>query len=208
MKKIILLSFFFQLGFVVNSQIGLQVAFSRPFAEFGSVMKPTAMIEITNAEFFDEGKFRMIYGGNLSVFTPRLDTFRIYGTSTGYTQNYVHPGAQTFKPFVTLDLFFGGEFSPLEDGDWHPYIGADILAGFHYHSYTSDVEGISSSEETTFGTAIGFRSKVGLEYNFQRKTALFAQYTLGTRLAIQPRFWSPTWTVGLGVRHSFSKGRY
>ncbi|MES2799862.1 MAG: hypothetical protein V4638_07585 [Bacteroidota bacterium] len=208
MKKLLIFLIFLKSGFVTNAQIGVQVAFNRPFAEFGSVMKPTALVEITNAEFFDEGKFRIIYGGNFSVYTPRLDTFRIYGTSLDYDQFFVHPGAQSFKPFVTLDLFFGGEFSPIEDGDWHPYIGADILAGFHYHNYEAHVEGISSIHEVTFGTAIGFRSKLGLEYNFQRKTALFAQYTLGTRLSIQPRFWSPTWTVGLGVRHSFSKGKY
>jgi hypothetical protein len=208
MRKVLLLSFFIKFSTFTIAQIGVQVAFNRPFAEFGSVMKPTFLVEVNSAEYFTEGKFRKVYGGYASVFTPRLDTFRIFGTVQSDNEFSVHPGTQSFKPFVTLDLFFGGEFSPIEDGDWHPYVGIDVLVGFHYHHFESQVEGISSAEESTFGTAVGFRSKLGLEYNLGKKSAIFAQYSLGTRLSLQPLFWSPTWAIGVGFKHRFSKNKY
>ncbi len=200
MKYILSFTFLFVLttGF---SQYGFRPFVFQPVGELGATMKTTGSVDVTFTEFFEESKVRWLYGFNLLWLRPRLDTFRVYSTVTGgYEGTQVYPGTQVIDDYIILNASAGFDWAPFDSDKYFPYIGFDFVPGFYHYRDQVSIPGVKNMDQSIFGVLLGYRAKLGFEYQYSGDMAFFFQTSRNGWINLDPQFTAGGLEFGLGVR--------
>lgn len=192
----------FAISVCAKAQFYAEVTHFRPNSTFGEVMKPATSLEIGKSEFFSEGQFRTNFSLSFLVFKPRQDTMRTYSSVDDGGNVTVYPGYETVSRYFNLMLYGGVEWTPVERGKLHPFIGFDFLIGFNAYHGVSYNYGMNS-DETDFAPLIGGRLKLGLDYELSDEWALMANIGSSGYLLLAPPSFGSGYNFNLGVKYQF-----
>jgi len=183
------------------SQYGFRPFLFQPLGKLGSTMKTTGSVDVSFTEFFTESKIRAVFGANLLWLRPRLDTFRVYSTvSGGYEGTQVYPGTQVIDDYIILNGCAGFDWAPFTSDRYFPYIGFDFVPGIYRYRDQVNIPGVKSMDQSVFGILLGYRAKIGMEYQYSGDMAFFFQASRNGWANLDPEFLAGGFDVGLGIR--------
>ena len=194
-KSLLIIAFFAFSSAISYSQYSARVYTFRPTGNFGSVMKSLYSLELGKSDFFSDGNFRTTTAVNFMIFKPRLDTFLTYSTTyDGYEGLRVTPKYQVIGNYITVNGYFGVDWSPVSFGNFYPYIGGDFHIGLYRYKDDS---------ESDMGVLFGLRARVGIEYEYARDLSFFLNANRQGWINLEPRSLPCGWDIGLGAKYSF-----
>ena len=186
------------LGF---GQIYGKVMQYRPTGEFGFATKKTISMELGHLDEFEDA-FRFRYLVNFTYLQPRLESFNAptYESIGGFETFY--EGTQRFKTMINVGFGVGWDFSPEVISEWRlrPYIGLDIVPGFHLR-YTEVDSYVEKSTEFAVAPFLGFKGRTGLQYSFEN-SSVFIEVERTYALILKYAFMNYN-NIGIGFSHYF-----
>jgi hypothetical protein len=193
------------LAFVLNvhAQLGLRIFNYRPTGELGFIMKPTFSAEIAKQDGFDDGRFRSGFTLTYLVLKPRLDTFPIIGLMSSGSGDFVLPGKQVFHKYNIFQLGGGFDFAIIYKDPFYLYTGADLIAGGVSIDYYSETPTFEEKSYSGGGGLVGFRLRLGAEYNLNDAFSLFFNANRSYFLVTESGYLSAN-DYGLGARYMFN----
>lgn len=171
-----------------------------PSGELGSTMKKSVGAELLYMNEFEDS-WRLRAGISFIKMTPRLDTFPVYLTATGYDFT-VAPGYQVFHRYNWFLFSFGADKTFIENDNYRVYLGADIIAGISDYDTDIRYEGIID-ESTSDGQAIlGLKPRIGFEYSITESLLVYSEASFGVYKMIGSQL-SNYKDFGLGFTYIF-----
>jgi hypothetical protein len=186
-------------------QFALSAVHYRPTGEFGFVMKPLTTVELTfMSRFSDEPDERFRFGMSLMYLRmkPRLNSFPIWAYGSDDRGAFIYPGEQSFSRYNITFLSGGADFAVIHKERFNWFIGADLMIGGASIDYQSTVVGWKDESYSGGGLLIGFRVRIGVEYQITDHISLFSRVNRHFFLITDPATLGNANDYGVGIRYA------
>lgn len=185
-------------------QVGVRLFNYHPTGDFGFIMKPLTSLEVSYQGAFDS-RLRTVISLAYLNMKPRLDTFPVYLIEGSGSSTVIHQGAQTFNQYTLLQLATGLDYAFIWKEKYSFYAGCDLIFGSVGTNYRVSYAGVSDSGSEGGSAFVGYRVRLGFEYELTNQIGVFANTTQSGFIVGKPRALLGAIDIGVGMRYSFNK---
>lgn len=176
----------------------------RPSGKLGALLDKIITVEVNYMGEFDADGWRARGTAAFMKMHPRLDVFptREVTTGDGGFGTIVVPGEKHYEKFNAFLFSFGGDYTVLEEEDFTPYIGVDLVAGFTGIAYTNSIPLVRDEHYTGGSVILALRGRAGAQYRFLSSFSVFAEISRMYGYMEESDFFSSN-DIGAGVCYYF-----